>query len=197
MADTQNTQIGKNFETLSAMQVRNKHLTVAVSQFSYKEGGGRGLKWLWGLNCVIPRICSCSSQLKRLTNTLDSFPNTVVICASLRCEATHSSVYGCDSVGQRWVGISSWTQCVDCLLVAAVAIYYATTFNTKKTRWNEATLLSELLICPGWTLLCLKRKKVLQNYISLNHVFLASRFHTVPFTHQNRFPPNRVWTPQT
>lgn len=120
------------------MQVRNKHLTVAVSQFSYKEGGGRGLKWLSGLNCVIPCICSCSSQPKRLTNTLDSFPNTVVICASLRCEATHSSVYGCDSVGQRWVGVSSWTQCVDCLLVAAVAIYYATTFNTKnKVKWSN------------------------------------------------------------
>lgn len=113
------------------MQVRNKHLTVAVSQFSCKEGGGRGLKWLSGLNSVIPRICSCLSQLNWLTNTLHSFPNAVVICASLRCEATHSSVYGCDSVSQRWVGVSSWTQCVDCLLVAAVAIYYATTFNTK------------------------------------------------------------------
>lgn len=120
------------------MQVRNKHLTVAVSQFSYREGGGRGSEWLSGLNCVVPRICSCSSQLKRLTNTLHSFPNAVVICAGLRCEATHSSVYGCDSVGQRWVGVSSWMQRVDCLLVAAVAIYYATTFNTKnKVKWSD------------------------------------------------------------
>lgn len=141
-------------------------------------GGGRGLGRSNGFRVVSP--------IKWRTL---SFPDTLGTCAGLECEAAHSRVYGCDcrSVSRGLIG--SWAHGVR-LSVSVCCHYHDTTRVNTKGKMKRP-------YCPKkWTLLWLKIKKVLQNYISLNRFFLSSHVYTksfYTFTHKKRKGNSHYW----
>ena len=199
MADTQVTQIGKTMDTVRHASEKQTPLF----DWYWTEGGGWGGGGAAGGPggfSPVSLLFQRSDQLENNNHTNTSVNTTldVFFFTCLKCDATHLSVYGCDSVpGRMWEAFLcvggvhvhsrlSVSGCSSAHLAAYAAKHKVTCHHLwyKTPRTNEASLqnyksgIAFRSRHKFFTYLCWKMLQC-SNYISLNHFFLFLNPHTV------------------
>lgn len=154
------------------MQVRKKWLTLAASLFPCEAGqrgvrGGGGVEWLSGFSYQ-PTV---NTQFPRHTRDLYQFGRLRRHILVSMATTISQSVGGQLVIGR---------QAYDCLLVFAVTITTLPDW-TQRRKWRvpivQITYWSKINLT-----LVQKKKKELQNYISLNRFFILTHCYTKSFS---------------